>query len=114
MSTQMPVHAVIDPWNNSNPLGRPGDSEGVDCREPGTCMLATDVSFQDVGTAVTAPISFDPATTEHRPAITVSDDGLIDRQVIRVEGQGFVRSERPLVRIYQCGMVVDPDLGERR
>lgn len=100
VSTRMPVHAVIDSWAR----------RGVDCREPGTCVLATEISFQHVGAAVTVPISFTPDATEHLPTVTVSPGGgLIDRQSVTVEGEGFVRSERPLVRIYQCAPV--PDLG---
>lgn len=100
VSTRMPVYAVIDTW----------DREGVDCRDPGTCMLATDVSFQEVGTAVTAHIAFDPGAAEQLPTVTASvDEGMVDRQEVRVEGWGFVRSERPLVRVYQCG--THPELG---
>ena len=43
----------------------------------------------------------------------MSADSLVDRQTVRVEGRGFVRSERPLVRLFQCGTSADPDLGER-
>lgn len=111
-STRLPVYAVIDTWGTASSPFLPGGGEGIDCREAGACMLATELSFQDVGAAVTAPLSFDPAADEHLPSITVrEDDGLIDRQRVRVEGRGFVRGERPLVRIYQCGN--DAELGER-
>jgi acetyl esterase/lipase len=110
-STRLPVYAVIDTWGTAVSPFLPGTGEGVDCREPGACMLATEPSFQDLGAAVTAPLSFDPDTDEHLPSMTVTeDDGLVDRQEVRVEGQGFVRSERPLVRIYQCGTA--PEWGE--
>lgn len=89
------VFAVIDGWFGS----------GVDCRQPGRCMLATDISFRQPGVAVTASLTFDPAAAEQLPEVSVSPGAeLIDRQVVRVEGQGFLRAERPLVRIYQCGI----------
>ncbi len=101
---RQPVYASIADWGNTS----------IDCRPAGRCVLAANLGFDGGASAVVAPISFDPtAPLLPPPTITVTPaTDLVDRQVVRVEGQGFTRgksfSTAPSdggrsVSIFQCG-----------
>ncbi|HET6950086.1 MAG TPA: neocarzinostatin apoprotein domain-containing protein [Acidimicrobiales bacterium] len=77
----------------------------VDCRAAGSCVLiATSGSFAP-GETATVPLAFDPdAPLLPAPTLTVTPStDLVDGQVVRVAGSGFVRvPEGWPVQLYQC------------
>ncbi|HEY3143379.1 MAG TPA: neocarzinostatin apoprotein domain-containing protein [Acidimicrobiales bacterium] len=86
----------------------------LDCRATGQCVLATNLGFDGGASSVVAPIAFDPAASLlPPPTLTVSPgDGLVDRQIVHVDGQGFVHTVSAIpvepktrtVQLYQCGV----------
>ncbi|MGH9113417.1 MAG: neocarzinostatin apoprotein domain-containing protein, partial [Acidimicrobiales bacterium] len=63
----------------------------VDCRQPGSCVLATtqDYSLSPERSAV-APLAFDPDAEPIVPTLTVTPDAdLVDGQTVSVTGSGF-------------------------
>lgn len=77
----------------------------VDCRAAESCVLiATTGSFAP-GETATVPLVFDPAAPLlPAPTLTVTPSAdLVDGEVVRVEGSGFVRvPEGWPVQLYQC------------
>jgi predicted esterase len=103
-SMRQPVYASINEWGSTS----------ADCLAPDRCVVAANLGFDGGASAAVAPISFD-STAPLLPPPTISIDratDLVDRQVVQVEGRGFVRGESHstsprsgtrTVNLYQCG-----------
>jgi acetyl esterase/lipase len=87
----------------------------VDCRVAGSCVLAADVGFDGGASSVIAPVEFDAdAALLPAPTITVTPGAeLVDRQIVTVEGRGFVHRQSAVpieapytLGVFQCGRFV--------
>jgi len=77
----------------------------VDCRAAESCVLIATTGWFAPGETATVPLVFDPAAPLlPAPTLTVTPStDLVDGEVVRVEGSGFVRMiEGTAVQLYQC------------
>ena len=100
--------------NRCTPRSTSGAAPRPTVRVANRCVLTANLGFDAGASAVVAPISFDlAAPLLPPPSITVTPaTDLVDRQVVQVEGHGFVRGESHAtiprkgartVNLYQCG-----------
>lgn len=92
-----------------DPRGSIFDLEAVDCRSAaGACIIGIGYVL-DADEAQTAPLSFDPDAPLNPPvAMTVTpDDGLVDGQILAVEGSNLTDREETFV--YQCISGAEPN-----